>query len=1087
MRDAAVVADLDPAEIRRVVGRPAYAEGARYALAGAVLAAEWDGYDHVLVGSVRGSGPDPHRAEAFFSAYGGEGLSFDSGACTCAVGRNCKHVAALALTATGVVPGREAPGDDGWQDALRSLLDPDASTAPAPSTPTLAVELTLAGDRASPFRAAPPSLLARLMRPGKSGWIYGGLTWNALTTERADEFGRAQVDALRDLFVLHQRSVPSPGSAELTRIDLLRFESRQLWALLDEIAGLDVPLVGGHQQVGTFGPYDRADLVLDVADDPLTGGLEIASVLQVEGVSEETVVVGFVGGDGVVYVPAPDAHGWLSSQRARFARLTRPVPSSVRRLAIEGGPLRVPAEGRRRFRDEFTPRLRGRTTIASSDGSWEPPAVVGPTLVLRAGYGGEHEVALRWEWAYEIGASRLRAPLAPPGLHDGYRDTAAERAVVDGLGVPLDRYGLHLDRPVPDAPTVLGGLATMRFTTEVLPLLRDAPDVTVEVVGDPADYRELGDAVRVGLATTAVDGDTDWFDLGVTVTVDDHEVPLAPLLVALASDDAYLLLSDGAFLVLDEPELQALRRLLEEARALQDAPGGPLRVSRFQAGLWQELTDVGVVERQAQAWHDQVGGLLALDRLDHLDDAEVPATLRGQLRPYQVEGLAWLAFLWRFGLGGVLADDMGLGKTVQTLALICRAREHDPAGAPFLIVAPTSVVPNWVAEAGRFAPHLRTVAVTDTRRDLAGVVAGADVVVTSYALFRLASDAYERVTWAGLILDEAQAVKNHRSKVHRCARRLPAPFKLAITGTPMENNLMELWSLLAITAPGLFPSARRFREHYARPIESEADAGRLAQLRRRVRPLMKRRTKELVAADLPPKQEQVVEVELGPEHRTIYERHLQRERQKILGLIDDLEENRFLILKSLTLLRRLALHAGFVDPEHDDVPSSKIDTLVEQLDGVISAGRRALVFSQFTGYLTRVRARLDEVGVEYCYLDGSTRDRGAVVRRFKDGTAPVFLISLKAGGSGLNLAEADYCFLLDPWWNPATEAQAVDRTHRIGQTRAVFVYRLVARDTIEEKVMALSRRKAVLTSGVLDAGDAFGSAFDADDIRALLE
>jgi SNF2 family DNA or RNA helicase len=248
---------------------------------------------------------------------------------------------------------------------------------------------------------------------------------------------------------------------------------------------------------------------------------------------------------------------------------------------------------------------------------------------------------------------------------------------------------------------------------------------------------------------------------------------------------------------------------------------------------------------------------------------------------------------------------------------------------------------------------------------------------------------------------------------------------------------------------------------------------------------VKRRTKELVAAELPAKQEQTQHIDLVPRHRTLYDKRLQRERQKVLGLLDDMQRNRFTILKSLTVLRQMALHPGLIDPAHDTVASAKIDVLTDYLHD-IADGHRALVFSQFTRYLGRARDRLDAEGIDYCYLDGRTRNRAKVIQRFKDGTAPVFLISLKAGGFGLNLTEADYCFLLDPWWNPATEAQAIDRTHRIGQTRNVMVYRLIARDTIEEKVIALNARKAKLFASVIDDGNAFGSALTADDIRGLL-
>ena len=639
----------------------------------------------------------------------------------------------------------------------------------------------------------------------------------------------------------------------------------------------------------------------------------------------------------------------------------------------------------------------------------------------------------------------------------------------------------------------LRGLEAMAFSTEVLPLLEGRDGVRVELTGRVPDYHEAGDSLEIGLSAGELDGERDWFDLGITVTVEGREVPFSDLFVALAHGQSHMLLPDGAYFSLDKPELAALSRLIDEARSLQDQPDGSLRISRFQAGLWEELSGLGVVGHQAAAWQQQVRGLLAVEEIDAVP---LPATLNAQLRPYQLAGFQWLVFLWAHGLGGILADDMGLGKTLQTLALLQHAKDvrgREDAEVvltrPFLIVAPTSVLANWSAEAHRFTPDLKVVTVSDTlgRRGgtLHDVIDGADAVVTSYTLLRLDFEAYGGHEWAGLILDEAQYVKNHQSKAYQCARRVTAPFKVAITGTPMENNLMELWSLLSIAAPGLFPNPERFRDYYARPIEKSANADLLAQLRRRIRPLIMRRTKEQVAADLPEKQEQVLEVELDPRHRKVYQTHLQRERQKVLGLLGDVNHNRFTILRSLTLLRQLSLHAALIDEEHSDVPSAKIDALLEQIEDVVGGGHRALVFSQFTRFLRIARARLEASGVECCYLDGTTTNRAAVISSFKDGTAPVFLISLKAGGFGLNLTEADYCFLLDPWWNPATEAQAVDRTHRIGQTRNVMVYRLIASGTIEEKVMALKARKAELFSSVIDSDGAFSSGLSADDIRAL--
>jgi SNF2 family DNA or RNA helicase len=530
-----------------------------------------------------------------------------------------------------------------------------------------------------------------------------------------------------------------------------------------------------------------------------------------------------------------------------------------------------------------------------------------------------------------------------------------------------------------------------------------------------------------------------------------------------------------------------LRELIEESKALQDHHRPELTINRFQASLWEDLTNLGMTIDQSARWEQTVRGLTDISSIE---DVEVPPTLQATLRPYQIDGYRWLCFLWAHQLGGILADDMGLGKTLQALALVCHARMACPEQAPFLVVAPTSVVSNWSTEAAKFAPHLRVVCLTESESKRGSryteAVAAADLVITSYALLRIDNPRLAELDWSGVILDEAQFVKNHRAKTYQCARRLSAPFKLAITGTPLENSLMDLWALLSIAAPGLFPDPDRFSEYYRRPIERSKDVVRLHQLRRRIRPLMLRRTKESVAAELPPKQEQTVEVELDPRHRRIYQTHLQRERQKVLGLIEDLDRNRFTVLRSITLLRRLSLDPALVDESHNSVPATKTDVLLEDLSELVGEGHQALVFSQFTSFLSRIRTRLADAEIPYAYLDGRTRNRDRVIQQFRDKVASVFLISLKAGGFGLNLAEADYCFVLDPWWNPAIEAQAVDRTHRIGQTKTVMVYRLVAKDTIEQKVMELKARKKELFESVV-GGEALAAAeLTADEIRGLL-
>jgi SNF2-related domain/Helicase conserved C-terminal domain len=1113
-----VLRDVDLASFRDAVGLAGCAEGTDAVRRGAVVQMAWEASQQMLTGTVRDGGGDLRTVSASFRASTSFPLRYRAGHCSCAVGVNCAHVAALVIAATDetLQPESGAPAARRstlpWEQSLDSLLgtprsagaEDEADAGPGDTGAPLAIELSLvtntpepAGRYAAYYARQEPDdgtsrlrLQARLVTRGRSGaWVAGNLTWSRLDyLLLRDEYPVAHVRLLHELYALYRASASAKSSyygygyaygGDQRYLDLSGCESRQLWPVLEQAHAAGLPLVYPRKQ-GLVPPPGTAELCLDVTSDVTDEGtaLLIAPVIKTpEG--DDAMPLRFIGTEGHGVVLADRAQARQPEHaRFRLARLTAPVPRQLQQLALADERLVVPPAGRAAFLSRYYPRLRRMAPVISSDDSFTPPRISEPRLVLSARYSGAHEVDLNWEWAYQVGDAELRAAVGSQPAE--FRDPAAEARVLAGVDLDLPERARF-------SAATLHGLDTMVFSTEVLPLLSGRDDVRVEVSGRVPDYREAGDSLRIGVSAGELDGEQDWFDLGITVTVEGREVPFAELFVALASGQSHLLLPDGAYFSLDKPELMALARLIEEARALTDQPAaldGPLRISRFQAGLWDELAGLGVVRHQAATWQRQVQGLLSLSSVEH---ATPPAALDSLLRPYQRAGFQWLAFLWRHGLGGILADDMGLGKTLQTLALLSHAK---PAMEnPFLIVAPTSVLANWAAEARRFTPDLKVVTIGDTlgRRgvSLESVIAGADAVVTSYTLLRLDFESYGALPWAGLVLDEAQYVKNHHSKAHACARKVAAPFKVAITGTPMENNLMELWSLLSITAPGLFPNPERFKEYYARPIEKGGNSELLGQLRRRIRPLIMRRTKEQVAADLPEKQEQVLEVELHPRHRRLYQTHLQRERQKVLGLLGDVNHNRFTILRSLTLLRQLALHAALVDDEHGDMPSAKIDSLLEQLEDVVGGGHRALVFSQFTRFLRLVRGRLEAAGVPCCYLDGSTVNRPAVISGFKEGSAPVFLISLKAGGFGLNLTEADYCFLLDPWWNPATEAQAVDRTHRIGQTRNVMVYRLIASGTIEEKVMALKARKAELFSSVIDSDGAFSSALSADDIRAL--
>lgn len=786
-----------------------------------------------------------------------------------------------------------------------------------------------------------------------------------------------------------------------------------------------------------------------------------------------------------------------------------------------------------------------------------------------------HDAQLSWHWEYPLNPFAEDSAEEASAQEASTQNPAADSDVysLPVFGYPGEEGGevrderfearvLRSVRAILAAHPALSGLEerriegweTRELLSAVLPKLRRVSAVQVRFNGTPPQFVEATDAL---IEITVSEGNSrDWFGLGIAVKVNNWTVPFAQIFEALDRGADRILLGNGTYFSLRRPEFKTLRTLIAEARELDDA-GGELRINRHQAGLFSELESLAASVHTTARWDAQVRSLLEL--VEGLEDAEenpekgiekapdkgtqdspapqkasrqviaqrpVPAGLQATLRPYQVEGFQWLSFLYEQRLGGILADDMGLGKTVQALALLAHAiEEHRAASerttergesvepfAPFLVVAPTSVIANWAAEAERFLPEAKVVTITETtagKTPLAERIAGAHLVLTSYTLLRMDEDAYTGYArtlgrtvdeftgehsapegWGALLLDEAQFVKNTGTRAWSIARAMPARTKIAMTGTPIENNLMELWALLAIVADGLFPSARAFRDLYARPAESGEDpahaAATAARLRRRIRPLMLRRTKELVAAELPAKNDTRVNLPLAPGHRRIYDTHLQRERQKVLGLLEDMDKNRFTIFQSLTLLRRLALDAALIDPDaYAGVSSVKRDYLVQQLPDLLEKGHRVLVFSQFTGYLKSISARLTEEGIGHLYLDGSTRNRAEVIEAFTSGQEPVFLISLKAGGFGLNLTEADHVFIMDPWWNPAAEQQAVDRIHRIGQDKEVHVYRLVAEGTIEEKVMQLKESKAALFDAVVGEGEFASAAVTAEDVREL--
>ncbi len=1033
---------------------------------------------------VAGTRSWPYETQVAFAMAQNRVRTFDS-SCDCPMEVDCKHGVAALLEhlaradRMAVAANHAGPAPAAWESSLTRLLGSslhpgvdEQDGEPAQLT-ALGLQFEVAVDEPDNL-LCPVRLTARPMqRNTRDRWVTSGVSWRDLRYPLPS--GRYPAEGLAALraFADHQQRA-NPWEAPPARLSLDGRAGPAIWDLLERAVDAGVVLSqAGRDEGAVDWCAEPAQISIDLTKASL---LTVTPLIRLAGSIVPAPRLRLVGdpAQAMVHWPDGDVGG---KGRVVIARLRRSLSADLGRL-IAAGPITVPAQDEQRFYREFLPRLRRLVPLESSDDSVLIPEPTPPRLAVAVTGMGEHRIRVAWGWLdQETGRRRVLTDTRALSA----QDRSAMRASVDRLlsSVVLPA-ALTLNGPGGPSvreDAVLTGPDTVQFMTTVWPVLQAMPELETGMSGAAPEYREATGQplVRIG-ADPATPLTGDWFDLATTVTIDDEPVPFELIFRALAtSDSPMIILPSGTYFSLDGPRWRVLRALMEEARALHDLPPGGLRVDRYSASVWDELEASGLIGEQARAWNQRIRQLIPAGPVA----VEPPAGLLAELREYQREGFQWLAALYERGLGGVLADDMGLGKTVQTLGLIASAKDSGRTSGPFLVVAPTSVVPNWAAEANRFTPDLRVRTITEGRsrrgRPLADVAAEADLVITSYALFRLEFADYQELSWSGLVLDEAQFVKNHRSKAFHCAKTLATPFKLAVTGTPLENNLAELWALLSITAPGLFPDLGRFTEFYRVPIERGQAPQRLAQLRRRIDPFLLRRTKEAVASDLPPKQEQVIEVELSPRHQQVYQRHLQRERQKILGLIADenaLNANRFLILRSLTMLRQLSLDPSLVDDAYRDIPSSKLDVVLDQLMSVVESGHRVLVFSQFTRYLARARDRLTALGIDHCLLDGTTKNRAAVIEEFRTGTAPVFLISLKAGGFGLNLTEADYCILLDPWWNPAAENQAIDRTHRIGQTKSVMVYRYVARGTIEEKVMALKAGKARLFDDVLGASSA---------------
>jgi len=879
--------------------------------------------------------------------------------------------------------------------------------------------------------------------------------------------GAAQLEAILSRSELPQERAILALAKQLQRMSAASYYGRinaSVADIIDRLSPLDaLQALAGHPGIYCDGSPEPFAVQV---------GRPAVRVVTVDG--QLRVLPGVTGVDqpGRELFPMPGGGVWLNRQKQTI----HAVPYEDAHAAVFEGLLAIPplpeelggalAERLESVRGtlavELPPELMGREVAAES----APRLIVAPepggarvSLAVRAAEGGSLVTPGAGEEVVRttIGGERCWARRR---LEDE-RTAAAALAVQLGWGA--DERARLLDTD--DWFDLLERLDTPALAG--VPVEWPADAVPMRVAVAPEVMR------RVRITTAA-----DWFGVEGEVEVDGAKVSLAALLAARKSRARYIEVRKNRFVRLSRLMTASLETLAD----LSHDERGRRVLSRSAAALAGDgrLTLDDEVTTPP-AWSTLV------DKARRAQSINVspPSTLKAELRPYQAEGVAWMARLAELSLGGVLADDMGLGKTVQAIAALLRRRASGAA----LVLSPASVTFNWMRELERFAPSLRVHELrTADRAALLDSARAGDVVVASYGLLRHEIDAVAARDWGTLVLDEAQAIKNWNTETSKAVRRVPAGWRLALTGTPVENHLGELHALMQTVCPGVLGSWESFAREFATPIEQNGDADASARLSRLVRPLVLRRTKDQVLRELPDRIEVRRDVELGAAERALYEATRVAALEDLVGEDDDVpQDKRFRVLQQLTRLRQLACCSALVSPAAPR-RSAKVRALIDDLSEVLEEGHTALVFSQFVSLLEVVSEELDEAGVEHLTLTGETSlaERRKRVDAFQAGKAKVFLISLKAGGTGLNLTAADYVFILDPWWNPAVEDQAADRAHRMGQTRPVTIVRLVALGTVEERVLSLHARKRALVASVLQEGDAAGR-MDARDMVALLQ
>jgi superfamily II DNA or RNA helicase len=973
--------------------------------------------------------------------------------CTCRESREwgkiCAHGVAVGLhwlkaqqPATNPAPARPAVGGPPTR---------------IPAKKSSALQRDVAGEPAEVFIILPPNVdqaitRGKVMLVFEAKWSGVRCPLSALPKGRSFAFSQQDNEIIDHLETLTNGETPA----------LLQMEVKDFAALL--------PVLAGHPNI-TLGKASE----VTVTKTPLR--LSLRATLEPNG---EIVLA--LKDKAAAFVMVGD---WVW-QKPTFQPLNLPAASKE----VFRAPVRVPRSQVPQFLSQHWPQLQAaggaEANFTLEDFTLEPQA---PRFLLEL-KGGLAQLSALLQCAYGprimtvgVTASDESVWLPDPEVPTRYstRELTAERAAL----ARLQRNGFS----GPNAQgkmQLLGQNAVLNFFARDFTKLQREWSVTLD---EQLEHRTMKNIERVEPQFQITSSGVQWFDLGVVFASSGGET-FAPADIQrlILTGQSYTRLKNGKMAVIDTGAVEELQEVLLDCAPEQHAQG--YRITSQQAGFLEATlrkhTDWRV--QAPTAWRERAAKQSGEAKLacPPLGDLETV------LRPYQKEGVAWLGFLRENGFGGILADEMGLGKTLQTLAFLRFIRQTQPGVGPMLIVCPTSLVFNWVAEAKKFTPELKVLALHGPDRHARfEQIQAHDIVVTSYALIRRDAERYRELEFDTVTLDEAQHIKNRQTQNAQAVKAVRARHRLVLTGTPLENSVLDLWSIFDFLMPGYLGTAQDFRERYELPIAKEKDAKAQTRLARRLRPFMLRRLKAEVASDLPAKLEQVSFCELTPDQRSVYQQVIEASRKEVLEAVgaQGVAKSRMVVLTALLRLRQVCcdLRLLKLDNVNPANASGKLDMFGELLEEVIDGGHRLLVFSQFVGMLTLLKEKLTAEAIEFCYLDGSTTDRAGVVERFQTNAAiPVFLISLKAGGVGLNLTGADTVVHFDPWWNPAVEDQATDRAHRIGQTKVVTSYKLITRDTVEEKILTLQNRKREIIQATIGGEEEFAAALNWEEIQELL-